>query len=197
MTRVAKLELHFVGDEFPELYKTVFRLPQLNSEIVGVRGHIPAPGITPFKWTTSLHALSLFFVKARLIDLEGNALAPVLLGGNLSPASSIDYSLYRVGALWIGDLFGFDANGKCFLKRVLRILNTRQKRLGPVQIVLNASVLPASAISIYLEGVHLDGRADIHRLCQRLEISWHPWRTGSNRQRRRTTKSELITSSAA
>ena len=66
MITTPSLELYFGNAETPGLYRTVFRAPNHDTPIVGVRGPLFHHPSLPFIWSSSCVALSLLFVSATL-----------------------------------------------------------------------------------------------------------------------------------
>ena len=171
----AKLVLSFSGGEYPELLRTEFWSPYHPHPIRGLRGSHFIAGAHPFKWGVGVHALSLFFARAALFRFNtSGASQPVLTGLNGSPATSIDYTLWQVRSLWISDLFDVDAGGRNYLQRIVKVLNSRQKKPRPVELYLNQSALKPDDITIVCDSKILSSESELRQFADRLEVYWRP-----------------------
>lgn len=173
MERETALELHFTTGETPQLTKTVFMCPHLETPLTGMRGELVPRHVVPFRWTTAIHALSLCFVRALANELQGKQYEPALIGQHGTPASSVDF-LIQKSHLWVIDLFGSDVNGKSLLRRIFTIMNSRCTMPGPVQIYVKTNILKPANIKVFLDGERLTGVEEVSRLAEGLQSSWRP-----------------------
>lgn len=176
------LKLSFVGFEKPELNRTEFSSVHQQRPIIGIRGSHFLPGAHPFKWSVAFHALSIFFVRAAMLRFASvQPVKPILLGTKGTPAASIDYTLWQVRSLWISDLFGVDSSGRNYLQRILTVLNSRQRKPGPVELYLNSAMLRPQDISIFLDSRELITESDLQQLANNIETYWRPLRQPHSR----------------
>ena len=109
----ASMELHLGQRESIELRKTIFKPPGGRQTIIGIRGNNAPPGVFSFRWTPTSHALSIFFLLARLGEGQKELGDPVLQGYRACPTASIVRLLHKRMEGWILDLFGCDVQGRC------------------------------------------------------------------------------------
>lgn len=102
--------------------------------------------IGSFQWTSAVKALSVLIVKTAM-GPEG----AVLQGCSGSLAASLDYALSKQPA-WLSEMFGCDAEGISFARRLILRTNPERKRPGPVVLAVNHVYLPATAIEVHTDG---------------------------------------------
>jgi hypothetical protein len=100
-----------------------------------------------FQWTSAVKALSVLIVKAAMRPESA-----VLQGCSGSLAASLDYALSKQPA-WLSEMFGCDANGISFARRLVLRTNPERKRPGPVVLAVNDMYLSAASIEVHADGV--------------------------------------------
>lgn len=174
MSNFSGLELHFSKIGGLSLQKTVFSIPHLHKPIVGFRyssSSLPA-GFSCFRWTTGMIAISLLFIRAKLFALKGDEASPVLEGPAGSVARSANVVLSKP-RMWLFDLFGYDAQGRPLLRRLVSISNSNF-RWGPmpVRIFFKRNIFSPTNIRIFLDGLELSTTFDIDALSENLESQY-------------------------
>ena len=175
----ALLELHLSQHNTLELTRTVFRLRRGDQGIVGIRGTQVPLGAVPFKWGPSLHALTLFFTKAALIEKDDDLLTPCLQGKAPSPALNIARLMYRQAMQSYLDIFGSDASGRPNLNRLISVCNFHLKDTRPVQLYLRTPPLSPTGIKVFVDEEELTGRKPrLMELVKELSSTWRPGKSG-------------------
>ena len=198
MITTPSLELYFGNTETPGLYRTVFRAPNHDAPIVGVRGPLFHHPSLPFIWSSSCVALSLLFVSAVLKSaaLE-EAILPLLEGGTSSPAGAIGKLMNKGIRSWLHDIFGSDASGRSLLSRIVLLGNPRGRRQGPITATLKGSYLSPSNIRIVIDGSDISSDVEaLSTLRQKLLVEF-THRKGSRAKKASLLKASLETTCAA
>lgn len=143
-----KLVMHFVGDSSMELFESCFVHPTIGEERRCVRGKRSGAfrGYSTFQWTKAVQGLSIMMIEAA-IRAQAPSAAPLLLGGTGSFASSLDYAIDKQ-TTWLYDMFGWDAKGAGFSRRLFIRSNPGQRLSAPVAITLNLNCLAFSEIEV-------------------------------------------------
>ncbi len=166
-----KLELVFCTCPEIALDRTVFAAPGLHGKAVAVRGNNPGAysGAATFQWYLGPQALMVFFLRA--VSTEYAALTPVLEGGAGTLAACLD-TLIEKSSYWTNELFGWKEDGTPIIKRMLKRRNAGRRRGGEVAISLNENFLPASVISVTLDGRPVTEKSELKRLADLVEFQW-------------------------
>jgi len=168
-----ELSLWFSTDRQIELIKTTFRCPILSNEVCAIRGKTSGAfsSCATFQWTAAVQALTLLLIKAAIREKTGcHTYEPLLEGGKGSIASSLDAALYKQNS-WL-ELFGATATGDLLSRRIVNRTNPGRKRFGPVMISLNERLLPASAITIYIDDRPVHDVSTLTRCVEAIELAW-------------------------
>lgn len=136
----------------PQLTKTIFACAHAGAAAaarIAVRGRDGGAycGAGSFLWTPAVQGLSLLLLNAAATRSH----EAMLVGSGKSPALSLSYAISKEPQ-WLGDVFGYDANGRCFAKRLFKRTNSEGKRPGPIIVALNERLLPATSIEVIYEG---------------------------------------------
>ncbi len=175
MQQSTYLRLYFEPFTCPQLMRTEFASPCLEQRIVGMRGNDVPPGMLPFRWTTSAQALALLFVKAVEYMHDKIERVPLLEGYSKCPAASLARLLTKRSDGWILDLFGFAANGRTLLSRILLCRNYNKLLPGPFQVFMRNSLLQPSQIELILDNRDITNDIPaVKRLARHLESAWTP-----------------------
>ncbi len=158
-----KLVLHFVGDTRPELFETLFKHPVVGERrcIRGKRSGAYRDHST-FQWTKAVQAAAVLMIEGAIRQRESSYL-PLLLGGNGSLASSLDYAIDKQ-TTWLMDMFGWDDDGSGISRRLFIRTNPGQRMPGPVGLSLNLNFLSYSEIEVLLNYRQLDTLSDLTTL---------------------------------
>jgi hypothetical protein len=153
------LTLYF---ELGELTEVVFNDGLSNHSRTSVRGKsggaLRAAG--SFQWTSAVRALALLAV--RTASTPSDAL---LRGLGNSLAASLDYAISKQ-PMWLTEMFGCDQQGISLARRLILRTNPERKRPGPVTLGINQSFLPASQITIFVNGALCDEETLMALRCQ-------------------------------
>lgn len=175
MSNETTLELYFVGKSKPELLRTVFNTASLKRRVVGIRGTDVPIGTNPFRWTTSTHALALFFTKSVLRLSEGDFQMPIVHGFGMCPAATLSRLLTARTDGWLLDIFGHDAAGRTLLAKILLCKNYRLKMPGPIQVFMRGGFLSPEKINIFLDDQNITkDYPSLNNLSASLEQTWTP-----------------------
>ncbi len=175
----ASLELHLSKHNFLELTRTVFKLHRNDIPTVGIRGIQAPPGAIPFKWGPTVHALTLFFVKAAAIADDNELYRPCLQGKSPSPALNIARLMGRQEPRCCFDLFGVDKSGRSNISRMLSICNHQLRDLRPVQLYLRTPPLSPTGIRVWVDEDEVTGnREKLTALAAELASAWQPGKSG-------------------
>ncbi len=168
----SKLVLHFVRlDDEVGLFSTEFFHIAVGELRRTVRGKTPgafrSQGV--FQWSSAVQALAVLFLKSKC------ACAPnmpdysddTIEGMKGSRALSLDYAITK-GPIWVADMFGTDSFGRLIAPRLFRRTNSNLKFPGPVVIAVNDNVLRPCDVSITLDGVLVEERAQLVELLKRV-----------------------------
>lgn len=152
-----KLVLEFAHSEGKiQLSRTVFRLSS-GRQFVAVRGKTSGAYkcAGSFQWTPAVKAVCIFFIRALACYLGHKPNTEALLSGSRgSLASSLDYAIDKEPQ-WLCDMFGQDDAGKSNLRSLVFRSNPGAKRLGPVSIIINESVLAPGNIKVFVDAVRI------------------------------------------
>ena len=145
-----KFTMHFVGNDSVELFETCFMHPTIGEERRCVRGKRSGAyrGYATFQWTKAVQGLSLMMIEAA-IRAQAPSPAPLLIGSTGTFASSLDYAIDKQ-TTWLYDMFGWDAKGSGFSRRLFIRSNPGQRLAAPVAITLNLNCLAFSEVEILL-----------------------------------------------
>jgi hypothetical protein len=92
-------------------------------------------------------------VKALSVLIAKAAMRPesaILQGCSGTLAASLDYALSKQPT-WLSEMFGCDADGISFARRLILRTNPERKRPGPVVLALNHVYLSAASIEVYVD----------------------------------------------
>lgn len=147
---MAELRLWFSLRRSPELEKSFFRAPLLDGERWAVRGKTAGAyaNCGTFQWTNAVRALSLLFLKTKLLEFNRESDA-LLKGGEGTLASSLDYAISKQ-PIWLLDMLGLYPDGRPVAQRLFRRTNPERKKGGDVIIGVNTSLLDPLQIRIFL-----------------------------------------------
>jgi hypothetical protein len=147
--------LTFYGEK-PQLIQTSFSRAGQEQRLC-IRGKTAGSfqNAGTFQWTTAVQALCVVLIKTRLADLEpatrgaeSSASETLYLSGlKGSPAASLDYALVKQ-PMWLTDMFGTDATGVTYARRLINRTNSQRKLPGPVTLSINLNVLAPADIRI-------------------------------------------------
>lgn len=133
------------------------------------KGNGALQGAGSFHWSAAVKAIAVLLVKAAKAISQGESLCSVLLiGGQGSPAKSLDYALCKKPG-WIFDMFGVDSSGNSNLRRLIKLTNSGQKMPGPIIIGLNPHCIDRAALKITCEEQLLSSQVDFNLLLSDLE----------------------------
>jgi len=165
--RTRKFVLEFEGDVKPELVATLYFCPITGRELRSIRGRVSPSrsGLGTFQWTSAVIALSIAFLRARIVHEAGSAdkdwtEQASLQGRSGSFAASLDFALSKE-PLWLQEMFGVDSSGNAIGRRIFTRVNSEGKRVGPTSVILNRSFIAPSDIMILLNGKSV---VEIHEL---------------------------------
>lgn len=167
------LSLWFSTDRQIELIKTTFNSPSISNEVCAIRGKTAGAfaSCATFQWTAAVQALSVLLLKAVVREKSGcRSFQPLLEGGKGTIASSLDAALYKQNS-WL-ELFGSTATGDLLSRRIITRTNPGRKRFGPVMISLNERILPAGAITVYLDDRPIHDLPTLTRCVEAIEYAW-------------------------
>ena len=147
-------DLHFAGAKNVQLIETRFRDTAHQAEWITVRGKTPGAfkQVGTFQWTAAVRALSILFVKAKLLSALGeDPNHAIVSGSHGSLAASLDYAITKKPA-WLEEMFGTNACGIARGQRLFNRSNSHRKRPGPVVLGLNVHAISPVNISITNNG---------------------------------------------
>lgn len=169
------LQLHFATGKLPELMRVIFNVAFFPKPLVGIRGIEAPSGMQAFRWSTTSHALALFFVRAVEHYHEQKEGIPVLEGYRNCPAATLARLLTKRPDGWLLDVFGYDSAGRTLLMKIVRCANYTLSMPGPMQIYMRTSFLRKEAISIVLDGKDITSDlCGLKQLSQTLAETWEP-----------------------
>lgn len=179
-----KISLEFSGSRAPELFRISFSHPQLNEEILAVRGKTGGAYSSnrTFQWTPAVKALSILLLKSaqakhRLKENSKN-IWPLLEGSTSTPASSLDYALSKEPA-WLIDVFGHDALGKPLLRKLFTRTNPDRKRPGPTAVSLNNTHWRETIFEVRHRGEKIRTPDGLQYLAETIENNWQSYKRNS------------------
>ncbi len=174
---MTRIHFWFSGLEQPELDKTFFcfhpdvqgrtafrtRFASLTSDYSG------------FRWTPALRALTVFFLQTAAQSLKVSCSGPIHLfeGGRGSLAASLDFALGKQSD-WMNAIFGWDEDGNCLARRLIKRINPEGRRPGPFALFLKPDEMRPEDIAVYLNGNLVKDEQSLLRLCQRLSSQSFP-----------------------
>lgn len=160
------LTLYF---ELGELTEVVFNDGMINHARTSVRGKSSGPLRTAgsFQWTSAVRALALLAVRT-----ASNPSDALLRGLGNSLAASLDYAISKQ-PMWLTEMFGCDQQGISLARRLILRTNPERKRPGPVTLGINQSYLPASHITIFVNGARCDDQMLTALRCQLGDVDMH------------------------
>lgn len=148
-----KLRLSFDCTQRLELLETCCQHPGDARPLRCVRGKTSGAfsGYGTFLWSSAVQAISLLFVRAKIIEATNprNFPCPLLQGFRGSSASSLDMSI-SAKTNWLAEMFGHDSLGEPMARRIFTRSNSSLKLPGPVTIGINARRLALDDIEITL-----------------------------------------------
>jgi hypothetical protein len=159
-------KLHFVGDEDPSLFQTVYMIG--GRRIHAVRGKTSGAfaGQGSFHWSIAVRALSVLALRT-LMASRGHPCDPILVGDKGSYAASLDYAISKE-THWLLDVFGVSDGEVPNFRRVFKRTNSGRKRSGPVAVSLAKPFLEPGAIAIRLNSSDVDDIKELESLAYRL-----------------------------
>jgi hypothetical protein len=164
---MTQIDLYFrsCDDSLPALVEVAFRRNGDSPVLRTVRGKfcyiVPAGG--SFQWTRAVKALTVLLLRTAL---HGNS--AVIQGEAGSLAASLDYALSKEPT-WLSEMFGADAQGRAFARRLFYRTNPERKRSGPVIINLNPAIVKAPQIQIYVDGTKMPPSPNLEMILKRFE----------------------------
>lgn len=161
--------LEFHGEQ-PQLSKTLFKRDN-GDVLTSVRGKTAGAvhGAGSFQWTSAVKAVSAIMLRAAIGAMENSAPTVAMLSGfGGSLASTLDYALSKQPS-WTVDMFGVDACGHTFLRRLLLRTNPERKYPGPVIITPNSRVIAGDKIEIWWNGRRVNMAEETKRLLALIE----------------------------
>lgn len=119
-----------------------------------------------FQWSVALKSMCLLFVRSVRSFAEGAKGDTELIGGEGSPASSLDLAIAKGGGLvWMTEMFGTTATGDTLAKRMFTRANTnRRKKFLRVRVSVNTHFLPIDRIKIYRDNELLESVPSLAKL---------------------------------
>mgnify|MGYP000591045790 CR=1 FL=1 len=177
---MAKLTLWLTAAHSLALEKTSFSHPIVGGELKAVRGKTCGAyhGYSTFQWTPAVQSMVLLVLKTAALGKENRLSEALIEGGQGSPASSLDYSIGKAPA-WMLDVFGVDRSGLPLAKRLFRRTNPERKRNGPVAVAINESMLPSSAISIFINHQEIQDSKTLLKAAEEIERCFFSQKTGT------------------
>ena len=173
------LELHLSEHSSLELIRTVFKLRRTDPAVVGIRGTQVPPGAIPFRWSPTVQALTLFFVKAATIQNDEDLLKPCLQGKSPSPATSIAGLILRQSMGGYLDIFGTDTSGRSNFYRLISACNHIPRSAQPLQLYLRTPPLSPTGIKVFVNDEEITGKTSrLVALADKLNASWQPGNSG-------------------
>lgn len=173
------LELHLSEHSSLELIRTVFKLRRTDPAVVGIRGTQVPPGAIPFRWSPTVQALTLFFVKAASIQSDDDLLKPCLQGKSPSPATSIAGLILRQSMGGYLDIFGTDTSGRSNFYRLISACNHIPRSAQPLQLYLRTPPLAPTGIKVFVNDEEITGNIPrLLALADKLNASWQPGNSG-------------------
>ena len=163
-----QMVLSFNGINPPQLEKTVFVHPLLDSKRVACRGKTCGVylGAGTFQWSPAVRALVHLLLQtaswARRADHDLESL-PRLQGESNSPASSLDYALGKQPN-WLLDMFGVTGAGQANARRLIHRSNPERRRPGPVILAMNPSFFPPEKIEVIIDNERITQDDELQRL---------------------------------
>lgn len=170
------LTLFFSSFNAPELVKTVFTAPEYDHPIIGVRTSVAPIDYRPFRWTSMVHALSIFFVRAVIFDEDQRKHCPLLVGEDQSSAVTIASIANRSRENGALDLLGSDRNGRPSILRTFFCINYRRRIAAPVEVYYRSGFLSADNIDVIVAGSTITG--DKHKLSKLDAVLTETWKAG-------------------
>ena len=145
------IRLYFLGDSPAYLQRAEFIGPSGVTRASN-RGTVVEENQGSFQWTSGVKSLALLLVGSKLHALTtGDGSLWYLSGERGSSAAVLDYALSK-NPQWLYDLFGTDASGVSFARRMFHRLNPERKRVGPVKLALNQAFCAADDVTILRDG---------------------------------------------
>ena len=174
---MAKLTLWFTDETDLTLEKAFFCTPA-GTERWSIRGRTAGAyrGFETFQWTNAVQGIAILALRSAA---TGSA---IIQGHSGSPASTLDYAISK-GPLWLLDLFGTDAAGNSFAKRLFRRSNPERKRAGPVTVGFNENVLKPGDITIMIRDLEVRDSALLLRAADIIEERFYAKDRGAPRVR--------------
>lgn len=150
------LKLYFESSPTLQLSKTFFISPN-NQKYISVRGKSSGAylGAGSFIWSAAVKAIAIFFLKSLYYQKNFSffhTIPPVMRGEKGTPSHSLALSIIKEPR-WMGEMFGCDYDGKCNLKRLIKISNLYFNFGSYVSLGLNLNTLGYDKIEIYLDDV--------------------------------------------
>ncbi len=163
--------LYFAEDSRPELIRTEFRDSSRQLTRVCVRGKSSDQGeqFGSFQWTSAVRAMCAVFLRFLISDRE-ELHGYCLQGGRGSLASSLDYALSK-NPTWLLEMFGAEAQGAPYARRLFRLSNPNRKRPGPVIISVNNQILEDNCVGIVVDDILVSDRQHLRRLLDSIETA--------------------------
>jgi hypothetical protein len=159
-------KLHFVGDEDPSLFQTVYVTG--GRRIHAVRGKTSGAfaGQGSFHWSIAVRALAVLAIRTFMAS-RGHPCDPILVGDKGSYAASLDYAISKE-TNWLIDVFGVSDGDVPNFRRVFKRTNSGRKRSGPVAVSLAKLFLEPGAIAVRLNSSDIEDLIALETLAARL-----------------------------
>ena len=121
------------------------------------RGKTTKAAMRVFRWGPGVRSMCLLFAKCARAASDPLASDVKLVGGERSPANSLDVAVAKSSELgWMSDMFGTSENGETVAKILFGKKNSyRKHKSQPVQVWVNTDYLPHDNIKILRDGVTL------------------------------------------
>jgi hypothetical protein len=155
--------LSFHG-ETPQLTQTVFSRSGQDAKLC-IRGKTAGSyhNAGTFQWTSAVQGLCVLLIKAHVSHLDPSAGPASISGLKDSLASSLDYALVKQ-PLWLTDMFGVDAIGNTYARRLITKSNSQRKLPGPVTLSINDKSLLPSDIRIVWNDTEIASKDELKQL---------------------------------
>lgn len=163
---MAQLALYLSGFPSPQLQSSLYS--GLNGVVRGVRGKTGGAygasfdSYATFQWTSAVKALTVL-----LLRTAANRGA-LLEGRRGSLAASLDQALEKQTG-WLSDIFGSDVKGEPLARRVIQRSNPGGRLPGPVALAIRQSILPSSAIQVFIDDTQVNDLELLERLADAIE----------------------------
>lgn len=174
----ASIFLTFHGEK-PQLTQSIFSRPGHESRLC-VRGKTCGSyqNAGTFQWTSAVRGLCVLFLKGRLAHLNPALTSSCSISGfKDSIAASLDYALVKQPE-WLRDMFGVDAVGNTYARRLIAKTNSQRKLPGPVTLAVNDKTLALADIHIVWNESQISSEEQLQELISRIDEVGHVSQVG-------------------